>query len=190
MRINIELTGTSPLLCHNVRLADPDDEIVKAIAAITSKRKKTEDDRIEIARLEWWGGLYVEDGMPVMPTGNVRKALIQAGKISKQGTQITRALAFTALTVPVIHDGPASLDALYERKDFHHRASVGIGAKRTMRTRPCFPRWAVTAEAELFEDVMDLDDFKRVAARAGIAEGLGDNRVNGYGRFEVKVVKS
>ena len=34
---------------------------------------------------------------------------------------------------------------------------------------------------------MDLDTFERITERAGRAVGLGDNRVNGYGRFKATV---
>lgn len=188
MDIKFEITGTSPLLCHNIQLADPDNEWTKQIATYTAKRKKTEDDRRAIERLEWFGGLYVEDGRPVMPTGNIRKCIVQAGKISKQGTQVVRALNFSDMNVPIAHDGPDNLEALFADKSFHNRAAVGISGKRTMRVRPQFARWALVATAFLLEDVMDLDDLQRVAERAGKAEGLGDNRVNGYGRFTVKVI--
>lgn len=188
MQVTVELTGTTPLLCHNIALADPDNPIVAEIATYTSKRKKTEDDRRAIERLEWFGGLYVEDGRPVLPTGNIRKSFIQAGKISKQGTQVTRALQFSSLHVPIAHGGPDDLEAMYADKAYSNRAAVGISGKRTMRVRPQFTKWAVVADALLLDDVMDLDDLVRVAERAGQAEGIGDNRVNGYGRFTVRVL--
>lgn len=188
MDIRIELTGTSPLLMHNISLADPDNQFTREIQTYTSKRKKTEDDRRAIERLEWFGGLYVDNGRIVMPTGNIRKSFINAGKISKQGTQVTRALNFGDLNVPLVYDGPSDLEVLFKDSTFHNRAAVGISGKRTMRVRPEFKTWAVVADALLLEDVMDLDDLQRVAGRAGLAEGLGDNRVNGYGRFAVKVV--
>lgn len=188
MDIKLEITGVTPLLCHNIQLADPDNEWTREIQTYTSKRKKTEDDRRAIERLEWFGGLYVEDGRPVLPTGNIRKCFVQAGKISKQGTQVVRALNFTDMHVPIAYDGPRDLEALYADKSFHNRAAVGISGKRTMRVRPQFVNWALVANAFLLEDVMDLDDLKRVADRAGKAEGLGDNRVNGFGRFTVQVI--
>jgi hypothetical protein len=188
LEIKLELTGTSPLLMHNIALADPDNPIVREIQTYTSKRKKTEDDRRAIERLEWFGGLYVEDGRIVMPTRSVRKCLIQAGKISKQGTQVTRALQFTEMNVLLAYDGPDDPQELFKRQEFHNRDAVGIAGKRTMRVRPQFPRWAVVADAILLESVMDPDDLRRVAELAGKAEGLGDNRVNGFGRFTVKVV--
>lgn len=188
MNITFELTGTQPLLCHNISLADPDNPIVAEIATYTGKRKKTEDDRRAIERLEWYGGLYIDNGRPVLPTANIRKSFIRAGTISKLGTAVTRALQFTSLQVPIAHGGPDDIDLLFADKSFHNRAAVGISGKRTMRVRPMFPKWAVVAEAILLEDVMDLADLVRVADLAGKAEGLGDNRVNGYGRYAVRVL--
>jgi hypothetical protein len=188
MDIRLELTGTSALLMHNINLADPDNEFTREIKTYTDKRKKTEDDRRAIERLEWFGGLYTDNGSVVMPTGNIRKAFINAGKISKQGTQVTRALQFAELHVPLVYDGPDNLEVLSKDPAFSNRSAVGISGKRTMRVRPQFNTWAVVADAFLLEDVMDLNDLQIVAKRAGLAEGLGDNRVNGYGRFAVKVV--
>ena len=122
-----------------------------------------------------------------MPTGNIRKAFINAGKISKQGTQVGRALNFTSLNAPLVIDGPDDIDALFKDPAFHNRSAVGVGGKRVMRVRPQFMTWAVAADALLLEDVMDLADLERVAGRAGLAEGLGDNRINGYGRFAVTI---
>jgi hypothetical protein len=187
MQVKIQIVGGTPLLQHNISLADPDNPFVQEIATYTSKRKKTEDDRRAIERLEWFGGLYIEDGRIVMPTGNIRKCFVQAGKISKQGTQVARALQFSDLNVPLTYEGPTDLEQLFADKTFSNRAAVGISGKRTMRVRPQFPKWAIIADALLLEDVMDPDDLRRVAERAGQAEGLGDNRVNGYGRFSVEV---
>lgn len=188
MEIKLELTGTSPLLCHNIGLADPDNPFTKEIQTYTSKRKKTEDDRRAIERLEWFGGLYLEDDRPVMPTANVRRAFVEAGKISKQGLQVSRSLSFTELSVPIAHDGPSDIEALFAQPQYSNRAAVGVSGKRVMRVRPQFPRWALVASAYLLEDVMDPDDLKRVAGRSGMAIGLGDNRINGFGRFTVNVI--
>ena len=188
MDVKLELTGTSPMLMHNIALADPDNPVVREIQTYTSKRKKTEDDRRAIERLEWFGGLYVDDGRIVMPTGNIRRCIVEAGKISRQGTQVVRALQFADMNVPLAYEGPEDPQELFKREEFHDRSAVGISGKRTMRVRPRFPRWALVADAILLESVMDVDDLRRVAEMAGKAIGLGDNRINGFGRFTVKVV--
>lgn len=189
MRVTLELTGTSPLLCHNVQLSDPDNEFAQEMKAINSKRKKTEDDRRAVERLEWYGGLYTAIGFPgpVLPTANLRRCLNEAAKVTRQGKQVERSVMFVALYVPIAYDGPSGIDDLFERKEHHNRASVKIGTSRIMRVRPCFPTWAIVAEAELIEEVMDPDDLRRILSRAGIMEGLGDNRRNGYGRFAGEV---
>jgi hypothetical protein len=186
MDIRIELAGTSPLLMRNGDLVDPDNPFTREIATYTAKRKKTDDDRHAIERLEWFGALYTDNGQIVMPTANIRKSLINAGKISKQGLQVARSVAFHDLHVPFAYDGSDDIDILHKDAAFSNRTPVGIGAKRTMRVRPQFIKWAVVADALLLEDVMNLEDLERIGARAGLAEGLGDNRVNGYGRFTMR----
>lgn len=188
--IRIELVGRSPLVCHNIALADPDNEIVKEIKALTSKRTKTEDDRRAIERLEWFGGLYTAPGIegPAMPTANVRKCLIRGGVITRQGTQVGRALSFSDLFAPVVFDGPRDLETLWADTAYRYRTPVGVGNARTIRMRPVFPRWSLVLDAYLLEDLMDPGDMDRVIEHAGLSEGLGDNRANGYGRFEGRVV--
>lgn len=188
MRITIELTGTTPLLMHNPRMVDPDFEITRQIKALTAKRKKTDDDLKSIERLEWYGGLYDENGIVVQPTAKVRKCLINTGKISKAGKFVERALSFSDLNVPLIYDGPKEIDKLFADARYHSRLSVGVGNKRVMRVRPKFYPWALKVTGLFIEDAgLNIDDFIRIVELAGTVEGIGDNRVNGYGRFETKV---
>jgi hypothetical protein len=191
MRVTLELTGTTALLCHNVQLADPDNQFVREMKVLTAKKtNKTEDDRRAVERLEWYGGLYSVNGIngPVLPTANLRKCLNEAAKVTRQGKQVERSLLFLDLHVPIIFDGSRDIDELYAQPAHHNRASVRVGTGRVMRVRPCFPHWAIVANAELLEDVMDLIDLIRILERAGLVEGLGDNRRNGYGRFVGKAV--
>lgn len=189
MKITIEMTGTSPLLMHNPRMVDPEFELNREIKALTAKRKKTDEDLKKIEMLEWYGGLYEQDGIVVQPTSKPRKCFVNAGKITKQGKAVERALSFSALNVPLIYDGPAEIKKLYEDRRYHSRLSVGIGNKRVMRVRPQFFPWALKLEGLFIEDAgLNLDEFQRIVELGGLSEGIGDNRVNGYGRFAVKVV--
>ncbi len=65
--ISLRLVGVGPMLMHNSRLGDPLDPITKALAAITSKRLKTEADHMRIAELEFHGSLYLHHGAPCLP---------------------------------------------------------------------------------------------------------------------------
>ena len=147
MDITITLTGASPLLMHNPRMVDPEFELNRQIKALTSKRKKTDDDLQSIERMEWYGGLYTaeRDGHPVItqPTSKVRKCLINTGRISKMGKMVERAVSFGALDVPLIYDGPKDVDLVFADARFHSRLSVSVGQKRIMRVRPKFMPWSI-----------------------------------------------
>jgi hypothetical protein len=194
MRVDVQLRGTTPLLMHNVQLADPDNEWTKAIARINAKASDmTEDDRHEKARLQWFGGLYVgRNGNPgpVIPTANLRRCFRDAAAATKQGKTITRAVVPIELEAALLYDGPRDLQELFKLPHFVHTTMVGINRGRVQGTRPIFPHWEVRCRFELVTELLDFDKFVEIVRRAGITEGLGDNRVNGFGRFESKVLKA
>lgn len=184
MDVTFTLKGASPILHHNPRMVDPEFELNRQIKALTSKRKKTDEDIRQIEKLEWYGGIYTEDGVVVQPTSKLRKCLINTARITKQGKMVERAISFSTLNTPLIYDGPKDIDELYANPKFSSRLSVGIGNKRVMRVRPQFSPWAMTVRGLFVEDAgLNLDELERLVELAGLVEGIGDNRVNGYGRF-------
>lgn len=185
--ITIEIKGVTPLLCHNVQLADPDNEIVCQIKAITNKRKKTPEDRRDISKLEWHGGLYLSEGGPAFPVSGIKKCLLNAAKITKQGSTVQRALLTLDMFVPIAYEGPRDPAKLFLKPEHHFRVAVGIQGKKTMRTRPQFPKWAMVIKCKLLDNVLDIDDFKRIVELAGMAEGVGDGRSIGFGKFQATV---
>lgn len=199
MNIEFVLEGASALLCHNPQMVDPNFELNRHIKALTGKRKKTESDLKDIERLEWHGGLYTADigGKVVVsqPSAKLRKCLINAGKITKQGKQIERAVIMTELNVPLIYEGSdkagdseAEVARLFSLPAFHSRLSVGVNGKRVMRVRPAFPRWAMIVPAVFVSDAgLNFEEIERIMELAGVAERIGDNRVNGYGAFRGRV---
>ena len=189
MHVLLRLTGITGMVMHNPRLADKRDPYTKAIAEITSKRKKTDADENEIERLEWFGGLYHESEIGVyVPTYNVVRCLERAGTITREGSTIVRALAVFTDKVPLIYDGPREPEKLWEKPEYRLRRILGVQRAKVARMRPIFYRWAVEMEAELLEDVMNPENFAQVARMAGRSEGLMDARKLGYGRFESEVI--
>lgn len=187
MDLTVTITGTQPLLMHNSRLADPDDEFTKAIGQITAKRKKTEQDRSDIGRLEFLGGLYVNPDGPVVPTANIRKCFVESAKVTRRGKDVERAVILHGRDVPLQYVGPRDAEALWAQPKFRNRLTVGVGARRIVRVRPQFVDWQVSVPVILLPEILDRDDFVAIAEQAGRIEGLGDARRLGYGRFDVEV---
>jgi hypothetical protein len=96
-------------------------------------------------------------------------------------------LPLDGLFVPLIYNGPETIADLWASPVHLHRAAVKVGTGRVIRTRPQFPTWGLLMEFELLTDVMDTEAFTEIADLAGRAEGLGDGRRIGYGRFSATV---
>ncbi|HEX7461747.1 MAG TPA: hypothetical protein VF317_06210 [Dermatophilaceae bacterium] len=184
------MTGTSPLLMHNARLADPLDPIVKQLKTISGKRIKTEADHEAMAQLEFAGGLYLDDHGPVVPGVNIERSLVEGARITKSGKKIERGLFVLDTQVPLIYKGPRTAAELYEQ-GFVSRLSVGVTTNRVMRTRPQFREWSLGAEAEVDEGVLNLSELSDIADTAGRMVGIGDYRPargGGNGRYTTVVV--
>lgn len=191
MRIILKIDGVTGLVLHNERLADPDDTYTRAIKEITDKKTgKTDSDRAEMARLEWYGGLYHEpDAGVYVPSWNVIRCLEQAGKITKKGTAVIRAVSAVTDKLPLQYDGPRDLAKLYDLPEYRLRKMVGVKGGRVVRMRPIFRRWSLEFEAEFLDDVMNIGELERIAEQAGRSEGLCNARKLGYGRFRVEVIR-
>jgi hypothetical protein len=191
MRIHIELTGKTPLMMHNERLSDPDDEYTKQIKELTAKKTgKTEKDNELISKLEWRGGIY-EDGKGnvVVPTKNILKCFREAAAVTKSGRKIARGLSPFELMAALIIDGPRHIDKLIDNEKYYDRRQVKVPSGRVKRTRPIFPIWKFGTDFELLDDVLNFDELVSIIDLAGRASGLCEARILGYGRFDAKITK-
>lgn len=201
--VQICLQGVSPLLCHNGQTADPRNTYAKAMKAVSSKRKKTDADYDEMARLEWLAGLYrfkvvtkdnpdsaVED--LVIPDYVIESTIIGGAKKSKRGPQAKCGLFFTD-HAPLYFTGKPdkindeTLAEMFASGDFTHTIGVKVGMAKVMRTRPIFRNWSLKALCQYDPDVLNLRDIEEIASDAGKLVGLGDWRPK-HGRFEAEVV--
>ncbi len=84
--INATLVGCSPLIMHNGQLADPFNKWVKELKPLTSKSRKTDEQLLEIRRLEWFGGLYLDQEKNIaIPADNVLALVVDGAKKHKLG---------------------------------------------------------------------------------------------------------
>lgn len=192
-QVQITITGTSPLLMHSDRLSNPLDPLTKEIKTYSGKKKKTDEDHLAMAKLEWTGGMYFDPKIgPHLPARNIKATLIVAAKKSKDGPKMKTGATILETMCPLKYKGPRDIKGLWEDGQYTDVRSVGVMGSRVMRCRPVFREWETTFTVVYDAAVVDRADVIRFAETAGQLIGLGDYRpANGgdFGRFEVKAVK-
>jgi hypothetical protein len=186
--LTIRLTGTSPLMMHSDKLANPLAEATKVHKALTSKRKKTEDDHLAIARSEFLAGCYwnERDGMHI-PGACLDASFLAGAKLQKLGTHWKRGALVIENAAKLAYDGPTTPAQLWERAEFVDVRGVKVGAAKLMRYRPIFLRWQAEASVSINTDVLDLAEAKKAINDAGALIGVCEYRPR-FGRFKVEYV--
>jgi hypothetical protein len=187
MDFSITLVGTAPLLVHNSRLSDPLDPFAKAIAKISGKRKKTEDDHVEMGHINFLGALYYDSKVgPHIPADNIQRSLLDAARITRSGPKVNQGVFIHSGTYPLEYDGPRDAEKLWADENFRYRKSIKVQTQRVMRVRPKFPQWSVTACGSVDTNILDFEELRDIANTAGTRIGLGDWRPR-WGRYTAEL---
>lgn len=79
--LKFRCVGFAPLLMHNGAMANPLNPRVKEMKAITSLRKKTDENHLELQRLEFAASLYLDaKGRVIIPSSNIEGTLVEGAK--------------------------------------------------------------------------------------------------------------
>jgi len=190
-QLTVRVKGLTPLLMHNLRLADPLDPIVKEKKKLTGKGpKKTDSDHDELGDLEWLGGLYVNDaGQPIFPADNIQGALIATAPAVRKGLRdLMKAAVYAEKDAVIEHDGPKTIDGLKGDPRFRLRKPMKQDRKVIIRTRPRFMPWGLTFTLKIDTNVVDVSDVEQTIRAVSERSGFGDQRPR-YGRFEILSMK-
>jgi len=190
--IRIRLEGISPLIMHNGRLSNPLDPLAKEMKAITSKRKKTDDDFVHLSYLEFAGGMYFDEDLgPYVPGQNIDAAIWEAAKIQKMGQAVKRGLQVIENKIKLDYDGPRTLKEMWGAGSsrFVDIRAVRVNQNRCQRCRPFFhPPWSLEFEIlynpEVITSAAEIMGFLEVL---GGVTGLMDGRPR-YGHCSVKQI--
>lgn len=190
--MEIQLTGTAPLIMHNIRLADDQEPLVREIKKLTSKRtNKTDDDKAEIDRLSWMGALYHDSKLgPYLPADNLFRCLMEAGSITRSGKKVAQALQVFDRKAELLYEGPRDVDGLWgagPTSPYVSRLMVNVQGSRIPRVRPIFSEWSCSFEIDVDPTVLSPEDFSDIVAKAGKMIGVGTFR-RFYGKFSAKLV--
>jgi hypothetical protein len=183
---NYKITGTAPLIMHNSRLANPLGEHAKKLKELSSKRKKVDADHQAMAKIEYFGGLYMDDDGPIIP-GVMIEAVIRSGaKKTREGKDVQSAV-FTNGDFKLEYSGPRTAEELVEDPKFRDETMVNIQKVKILRTRPRFDEWSAEIAVQYEDTVVQESKLDEWITTAGLQCGIGDWRPR-YGRFEVVAV--
>lgn len=194
--LGFKLVGIVPLLMHSNRAANPMNEYAQFIKSLAAKKDKTIEDYKELGRIEWEAGLYLHEGMIVLPAENLDRCLWDSSKKTKKGKQYKAGAMITEDWLPLEYRGPkialkkqngdlpiAELDKYYDH--FKHQGMVKVSGKQILRTRPIFHEWSLVFHIMIDEQVLDDRSIFGIVETAGKYVGLGEKRPR-LGRFNVE----
>lgn len=184
--ITIKLTGTRPLIMHNGDMANNFNYYTKELKKITSKRKKVDADYEQMAKLEWYGGLYQKNKRIGIPGDLIEATFYNAAKKLKKGKTAQSAFQCNDFSF-LEYDGIKDIDKLWEDKDYTFSKLVKINQSRISRMRPIFNTWSLSVVVKYDSTQFEHDDIIEILKIGGNIIGLGDWRPK-YGLFDVEEV--
>lgn len=189
--IKLRLSGPA-LIMHNGQTADPRNRFSKALKEISGKRKKTDADLNELARIEFLAGLYFQNNDIVIPDYVLESSFIAGAKKTKSGPQAKAGMFVEGSPSLEFEGKPAVitedvLSKLFEEGNHSLTVGVKVGQSKVMRTRPLLRNWSAVVEVQYEDDLVSRASVIEFAKDAGRQVGIGDWRPK-YGRFTVEVV--
>ena len=190
--LKIRVTGDSALLMNKDTLSDPLNPKTQEIKVLTSKRKKLEEDHLQIAELGYRSALYYDEGVGLyLPGAMLKASMVNGAKMQRLGAAFKRSVIVLEDMIPLNYEGPTTPDGLWEDKNFVDVRSVGVMTARVMRYRPKIRNWSVNATILYAEDLVEEADLMRAIENAGMFAGVGDFRPEcggNFGRYSVEII--
>lgn len=187
--MKIRVTGTSPLLMHSDKLANPLLPASKAHKELTGKRKKTDEDHLAIAKSEFLAGMYHSKECGIyIPGQNFDATFLGGAKLQKLGTLWKRGALVMTDRAKLVYDGPKDPEQLWGAPEFVDVRGVKVGTAKIMRYRPIFLQWATEVEIAFNPDVINRSEVTKTLSDAGALIGVCEYRPR-FGRFSVEIAK-
>lgn len=183
--ITFHIRGIAPLLMHSGQLANPLNPLVKEMKVLTGQRKKTDDTHLELSRLEFRAGLYLNAaGQVVIPSEVLESCIIEGAKKAKLGKAFKSAIAVQDDAV-LDYGKQLTPEEMWSKPEaFVDVRGVKVGTSRVMRTRPIFRTWQLMFEVIFDGDQINAENVVQAVSDAGRQVGLCDYRPK-FGRFEI-----
>ena len=185
--LNFKITGVEPLLLNNPRTVDVFDAYAVAKKAITGKNKKTEEDQLELRRLDVEAKLYFDAELGVfVPSRWLLASLAQNcwARIDVSKAKI-RAAVFATETKIKLHfkggDLVRTLADISGNPAFMHIKLLPQKGVRIAKAMPIFHDWSFESALEYDPSIVDRAGLVSLLDYSAKYGGFGDFRPT-YGR--------
>lgn len=189
IKVACEISGVAPMLQHNGMLSDPMNSFAKAMKVISSKKKKTDDDFLELSKLEFQGSAYHSAQTGWFLTSDIIEAAIIGGaRKRKKGKDFQSSVFCGDDLYPLEFDDsdktPLELFEIDKYRDVR-RVVIPATGNSVQRTRPRIDNWLCKFDVNIITAAsVSVDDVKEALDTAAALVGVCDWRPK-YGRFEV-----
>ena len=203
--VTCTVSGLSPLLQSNPRHHHPSDPINKITAPVRSKRMKSEDDHVALARLGFltsahWSRENLTDGVEIDGNGNVlfdgfsdpflpadmfRASVEESSKAlkNKMGSAFKRGVQVLD-DAPLVYDGPKDCNGMWDAGMYRNDGGSRNGGALIWITRVCIPRgWQASFKLMCDTSQVELAVLESMIQGAGRYIGIGSWRPANGGRF-------
>ena len=187
--IEVKVHGISPLLMNSNQGVNPLHPLTRKLKVITAKRKRTEEDEIEILHLKWLMGLYYDESIGIhIPSANIEAMIKNAAKSLRKGNIAKQSTAITVnpALVPLKYEGAKDPEALWADPN-RKFADIRVGKIKQssiLLCRPRFNTWELTFTVRFDETKFDHEEIVSLIELGGHDVGLCDYREK-YGHFDI-----
>lgn len=191
--IEVKVHGIVPLLMNSNKGVNPLHPLTKKMKILTAKRKRTEEDDLEILHLKWLLGLYYDDGIGIhVPSANVEGMIKNAAKTLRKGNiaKLSSAIIVEPAFIPLIYEGAKDPEVLWNDPNRKY-TDIRVGKIKQASILLCRPRfniWDLTFKVKFDETKFDHDEIVSLLSLGGHDVGLCDYREK-YGHFDIVEVK-
>ena len=185
------MTGTCPLMLNNPQTVNPMNEFTKAISALTSKRKKTDEDQNEIFHLKFLASCYWNNkGQYFLPANMIAKSFEAGAKENKLGAKFQRSVfVFNDGILKFDHNGCTPEELWQDHSETYvDIRPVGIMKAKVVTARLIIPEWSLEGELHFDENQLNKSEVWLAMTNAGLRYGIGTYR-QCYGRYAITELK-
>lgn len=180
--LTAKYTGVKPLLMNNPQSVDPFNEFARAAKKLTSKRTKTDDDLLELRRIEIAAKIYFDDELGLyVPSKWVLEAVAQnSHAIAKIAKKKMRGGIFSPeerckLTYENMHLVKTAEDII-GNKFFQTQMILPQGLVRVTKAVPVFKNWSFECKLEFDDFIVDQRTLENILSYSAHYGGMGDFR--------------